>query len=229
MLANMIAHSDAVLFDFDGVIADSEPYFFKSYSRGFAKRGHTIDRDEYWDYWTCRGEGVAGEIKRHELPFTDADAAAIYAERRVAYSEFCRDGQIGLFEGMMDAVKALVDGGLPCAIASNSFPDDIHAILDHAGFGEPPCSVVGRLDGLGTKPKPDIFIYSAGLLKVVPARCLVVEDAQKGLDAAHAAGMRCAIIKTPYNEKIDFPEADLLLENHAAFVRGVNDWRSPSG
>ena len=44
MLVNLIADSDAVLFDFDGVIADSEPYFFESYSRGFAKRGHTIDR-----------------------------------------------------------------------------------------------------------------------------------------------------------------------------------------
>ena len=228
MLVNLIADSDAVLFDFDGVIADSEPYFFESYSRGFAKRGHTIDREEYWEYWTCRGEGVAGEIKRHKLPFTDDDAASIYAERRVAYSEFCREGKIELFDGMMDAVETLIKGGVRCAIASNSFPEDIHAILEHAGFREPPCAVVGRLKGLGTKPAPDIFIYSAGLLRVEPARCLVVEDAQKGLDAAHAAGMVCAIIRTPYNEKIEFPDADVLLEDHAAFVRGVDEWRSRS-
>ena len=52
----------------------------------------------------------------------------------------------------------------PCAIASNSFEDDIRVILDRAGFPDPPCAVVGRRKGLRTKPAPDIFVYTAGLL-----------------------------------------------------------------
>lgn len=120
--------------------------------------------------------GVAGEIKRHKLPFTGEDAAAIFAERRIAYSAFCRGGKVQLFDGMMDAVETLVKGGTPCAIASNSFTDDIHAILEHAGYPDPPCAVVGRLKGLATKPAADFFIYSAGRLNVEPARCLVVRE-----------------------------------------------------
>ncbi len=226
MSGNLIKMCEAVLFDFDGVIADSEPFFFESYSRAFARRGHKIDREEYWDYWTCRGEGVAGEIRRHNLPFDDKTAKEIFAERRTTYSEFCNAGTVPLYPGMMQAVETLVAGGKPCAIASNSFEDDIRAVLRHAGFDKPPCPVIGRLDGLRTKPAPDIFIYSAGLLRTAPASCLVVEDAQKGLDAARAAGMTCAIIRTPFNKGIGFPDADTVFDGHAFFVEAVSRWNS---
>jgi HAD superfamily hydrolase (TIGR01509 family) len=221
MLAQLLKESKAVLFDFDGVIADSEPFFYESYNRAFTKRGHPLDRDEYWVYWTGRGEGVAGEIRRHNLPFGEEDARAIYAERRATYSEFCRTGSIPLFPGMMDAVEALVKRGMACAIASNSFEDDILAVLRHAGYPDPPLPVIGRREGLGTKPAPDIFIYTAGYVRAEPAACLVVEDAHKGLASARAAGMACAIVRTPYNRDVDFSAADAVLENHAAFVQEV--------
>lgn len=221
MLAKLLERAEAVLFDFDGVIADSEPFFYESYNRAFTKRGHSIDRDEYWEYWTGRGEGVAGEIRRHGLPFLDADAREIYAERRVTYSEFCRSGKIPLVPGMMDAVEALLAGGKACAVASNSFEDDILAVLRHAGYPEPPLPVIGRKEGLRTKPAPDIFVYTAGVLRASPAACLVVEDAEKGLSAAKEAGMACAIVRTPYNRSADFSAADAVVESHAAFIDSV--------
>jgi len=221
MLAQLLKESQAVLFDFDGVIADSEPFFYEAYNRAFTKRGHPIDRDEYWEFWTGRGEGVAGEIRRHNLPFTEEDAREIYAERRDSYSEFCRSGRVPLFPGVMDAVEALVKRGKACAIASNSFEDDILAVLRHAGYDEPPLPVIGRRKGLGTKPAPDIFIYTAGYLRVEPASCLVLEDAEKGLASAKAAGMACAIVRTPYNGSAAFSAADAVLESHAAFTTTV--------
>jgi beta-phosphoglucomutase-like phosphatase (HAD superfamily) len=224
MLERLIDGCEAVLFDFDGVIADSEPCFYASYSRAFAKRGHAIDREEYWEYWTGRGEGVWGEIQRHDLPFGEDVVQEILAERRKSYSEFCRKGDVALIPGMVDAVTALASGGRPCAIASNSFEDDILTVLRAGGVAEPPCPVIGRKKGLRTKPKPDIFIYAAGVLGVEPAGCLVVEDANKGLAAAREAGMACAIVRTPYNQQLDFSDADAVLESHEAFAGAVRDW-----
>jgi beta-phosphoglucomutase-like phosphatase (HAD superfamily) len=224
MLKRLIDGCEAVLFDFDGVVVDSEPCFYASYSRAFAKRGHTIDREEYWKYWTGKGEGVWGEIKRHGLPFGEDVVQEILAERRESYSEFCRNGDVGLIPGMVASITDLVRGGRPCAIASNSFEDDIVTVLRAGGVAEPPCPVIGRKKGLRTKPKPDIFIYAAGVLGAEPAGCLVVEDADKGLAAARAAGMACAIVRTPYNQQLDFPEADVVVESHEAFVADVRDW-----
>jgi len=221
MLAKLLRECEAVLFDFDGVIADSEPFFYESYNRAFTRRGHPIDRDEYWVHWTGRGEGVAGEIRRYNLPFTDEDARQIYAERRATYTEFCQSGAVPLVHGMMDAVEALLKRGKACAIASNSFEDDILAVLGHAGYADPPLPVIGRRRGLGTKPAPDIFIYTAGYLRAEPAACLVVEDAEKGLASARAAGMACAIVRTPYNGSADFSAADAVVESHAAFAAAV--------
>ncbi len=224
MLAELIDGSEALLFDFDGVIADSEPFFYESYNNAFKKRGHEIDRIEYWEFWTSRGEGVTGEVARHNLPFTEKDLEEIYAERRTSYSEFCRTGKVKLYPGMMEGVAALVRKGKPCAIASNSFEDDIIEILKCAGFPDPPCPVIGRRKGLRTKPAPDIFVYTAGVLGAEPAACLVVEDARKGLEAARASGMACVIVRTPYNRKSDFTEADIVVESHETLGHTISAW-----
>lgn len=221
MPRELISRSRAVLFDFDGIVADSEPFFFESYRKAFAARGHEIDREEYWEYWTCKGEGVAGEIRRHGLPFTEEDERAIFAERRTTYSDFCRAGEIPLIPGMIDSILSLVEAGKACAIASNSFEDDILEILRRAGITAPPLAVVGRKDGLRVKPDPDIFIYSAGVLRKEPAACLVVEDSLKGLKAAEAAGMQCCIIRTPYNQGMTFPSAARVVDGHEIFNRAV--------
>jgi beta-phosphoglucomutase-like phosphatase (HAD superfamily) len=57
----------AIIFDFDGVLADSEKYHFITYSEVFARYGHTIDETEYYKYWTSLGLGARGEIERHNL------------------------------------------------------------------------------------------------------------------------------------------------------------------
>ena len=50
MLNDLLDHAEAVLFDFDGVLVDSEPYYYQSYSGAFQKRGHTLRKEEYWEY-----------------------------------------------------------------------------------------------------------------------------------------------------------------------------------
>ena len=63
----------AVIFDFDNVIVDSEPFHYRAYSEVFAGKGHTIDREEYWVEWTSKGGGAEGEINRYGLDLDPAD------------------------------------------------------------------------------------------------------------------------------------------------------------
>ena len=84
----------AIIFDFDGVLADSEKWHFETYSEVFARHGHTIDETEYYKYWTSLGLGARGEIERYGL---DLDPVAIRDEKRPLFSERCRDGSIELY------------------------------------------------------------------------------------------------------------------------------------
>ena len=126
----------------------------------------------------------------------------------------------------MTSLISLRSKGMPCAIASSSFEPDIVVIFEKAGHSTPPCTVVGRRSGLRPKPEADIFVYAAGVLGFEPADCLVIEDAHKGLDAAKAVGMRCAVLKNEYNRDLKYPGADAVIESHAAFAEAVRKWRS---
>jgi HAD superfamily hydrolase (TIGR01509 family) len=188
-LKRLLDGSAAVIFDFDNVIVDSEPYHYEAYARVFAKRGHVIDRDEYWLEWTSRGGGAESEIRRYGL---DLDPAAIRAEKDPIYAGFCRSGAIRPFPEASAVIERLSRRGLALAIASGSYEADIRAILDTCGLDRSFGAVVGK-DGIARwKPHPDTYLAAAAALGVEPGRCLAVEDAEKGIRSARAAGDRSA-------------------------------------
>lgn len=221
-LLRLLSSASAVLFDFDGVLADSEEFYYLSYCRGFARYGHRIDREEYRLHWTLRGEGIEGECRRHGLRLSEAQKGDILKVRDRTYARFCRDGSIRLIRPSFEALRLLAAGRIPVVIASNSLPRDIAAIFRAHGV-LPPVPVVARLPGLRPKPHPDIFLYAAGFLSAEPSRCLVVEDALKGLEAASTCGMACVIIRTPDNARVRFPSAAWVAPSASAFRDAVKD------
>jgi HAD superfamily hydrolase (TIGR01509 family) len=224
MLRSLLDKAQAVLFDFDGVIVDSEPYYYQSYNLAFEKRGHSIKEEEYWEFWTSKGEGIPGEVRRYHLDVSPEEMETMYAERCENFTRFCGQGKIPFYPGMLDALLALKEKGMPCAIASSSLEEDIMTIFEKAGYAPPPCGVVGRRKGLRPKPHPDIYVHAAGTLNKAPASCLAIEDAHKGLEAAHKVGMPCVILKNERNRNLDYPGADLVINLHADFVRKVRAW-----
>jgi HAD superfamily hydrolase (TIGR01509 family) len=229
MLDGLLQRAEAVLFDFDGVLVDSERYHYRGYNDAFEKRGHTLREEEYWEYWTSRGEGIAGEVRRHGLQLSRAEIEAIYVEAGQRFTAFCREGLIPFFPGMLEGLLELEGKDMRCAIASNSRESDIATIFERAGHSPPPCVVVGRRDGLRSKPHPDIYVYAAGVLGAAPAACLAIEDAHKGLEAARAVGMRCVILKNELNRQLEYPEADLVIGSHASFLSQLQAWRGRAG
>jgi len=203
-----------VIFDFDGILVDSERHHMAAYNAVFQKYGHTLDEAEYFKYWTSLGHGPAGEIERHGL---DIDPDAIRREKRPAFSELCRTGVVKFFPEAREIVALLARTGKCLAIASGTLSSDIRAVLANEGLTSRFASIVG-VDTAALKPAPDSFLHVLRELKVAPRDAVVVEDAEKGVSAARAAGIPVVVVRTPETSAIDFASADLVLASHAEWL-----------
>ncbi|HKW14875.1 MAG TPA: HAD family phosphatase [Candidatus Krumholzibacteria bacterium] len=203
-----------VIFDFDGVLVDSERHHMASYNAVFQKYGHTLDPVEYAKYWTSLGHGPKGEIERHKLKI---DPNAIRREKRPIFSELCRNGTVRFFPEARELVSLLVGAGKELAIASGTMKRDIVAILENEGLLETFGSIVGS-DIAALKPDPESFLTVLADVNASPSEAVVVEDAEKGVSAAIAADIPVVVVRTPETSAIDFSAANLVLDSHAELV-----------
>lgn len=190
-LRRLWEESSAVLFDFDGVLADSEPYYRETWNTAISPAG-PIPEDEYFLRWSFLGEG-----ERHlsEMGFGPDERRALRESQKRLYGSLCMAGTVPLFPETAD-ILAWVSRRKPCVIASNTESDLVRAVLRLGGGPEP--VIVGG-EGLRHKPHPDIFLVAAQRLGLPPARCLVVEDAWKGIEAASRGGFPSVLVRTANN------------------------------
>jgi HAD superfamily hydrolase (TIGR01509 family) len=126
------------------------------------------------------------------------------------------EGKLPPRPGIRRVISAAQDAGWKLGIASTSAEAAVHAILEYAVGAER----AGRFDVFlagdcvpKKKPAPDIYLLALEKLGVQPAEVLVVEDSRNGLEAAHAAGLRCLVTVNGYTEKEDFSEAILVVSS----------------
>ena len=205
-----------MIFDFDGLLADSEPFHYLAYNEVFQKYGHSLNKDEYWVEWTSKGKGIAGEIDRHKLNLK-VDPIQLRQQKFEAYSQYCQNGDIKLFPESIKIVE-LLKTSYPVAIASGSWKHDINAILKNNNAEHLFDKILGKESVKKEKPDPEIFLNAAKTLKYPPSKCIVIEDALKGLSASKAAGMSCIIIRNQLNQNIDFSGADLVFSSLSNFL-----------
>ena len=215
VLQKLLLPAKGIIFDFDGLLADSERFHFMTYDEVFRRHGHALDQEEYDKYWTSLGHGVKGEIDRHGL---DLDPLEIRREKMPIFTRYCEDGSIRLFDEAREMIDVLSRMEKCMAIASGTPASDVRAVLRNAG-------VIGVFDAiLGSdtiprvKPAPDVFLNTADALDLAPAECLVFEDAEKGMIAAIDAGIPVIVIRTLPTKGFDFSRADLTVDSHAEMV-----------
>ncbi|MCK5115258.1 MAG: HAD family phosphatase [Candidatus Aegiribacteria sp.] len=213
--------SAAFLFDFDGVLANSEPLFRRSWNIALQPWSHEISPEDYWKYWSSLGEGLAGEIRRYGLGSIDVPLAR--ERQKNIYEGFVNDGMVPLFPQSARLLEMLSVDRIACrwrfCIASNTPCKLIQKILISGGAPVP--MIVGG-DNLEKKPSPDIFLRASSLLDVEPSSALVFEDSQKGVTAAERGGFTSVLVLNSYNRGLDIssefvidsiqPILDLLTE-----------------
>jgi HAD superfamily hydrolase (TIGR01509 family) len=215
VLRSLLSRAEGLIFDFDGLLADSERFHFMTYDEVFRRHGHALDQEEYNKYWTSLGHGVKGEIDRHGL---DLDPLEIRREKMPIFSRYCEDGSIRLYDEAREMIDAFSRMGKRMAIASGTPASDVRAVLRNAGVDGLFEVVLGSDTIPRVKPAPDVFLKTAEALGLAPAECLVFEDAEKGMFAAIEAGIPCIVIRTPATKNIDFSRADLTVESHGQMV-----------
>jgi len=198
----------AVVFDFDGTIADTESLEFASWSAEFAAHGAHL---ELTVWIQCVGGGDWDVFDHLVALAGPQDRAEVLASRRARYDLDARD--LTPRPGIRDLVQAIGSHGVPLAVASSSTSPWVHGHL--ARFGLAGCfqEVVTRDHVLRVKPAPDLFLLAAERLGTPAGDCIAIEDSPKGVEAAKAAGMRVVAFPNPVTAPFDLTAADLVVDS----------------
>jgi HAD superfamily hydrolase (TIGR01509 family) len=177
---------DAVIFDMDGVIVDSEPLHERAFLEVFGELGlrekHGLD---FTDYYGRSDEAVWRDFFERHQPNATRDQ--LVTRKRERFLHLLR-AEEPLFEGLLELLDAL-HPRYPLAIASGSAHPVIDGVLALRGLRRYFQAVVSSQDVSAEKPAPDVFLRAAHLLGVSPLRCCVIEDSVAGVEGARAAGM----------------------------------------
>ncbi|HEX5020970.1 MAG TPA: HAD family phosphatase [Candidatus Binatia bacterium] len=202
MSANTI---HAVIFDLDGLLADTECLHCRAYQMALLEHGVQLRDWDYAEHWVRYGKGIADWIAMRGL---ELDPHALRLRKAQHYLDLLRSS-LRPMEGALDLLE-LLHGRTKLALASSSYRDAIDGVLAGLGIRHFFKVIVSGLDVAHVKPAPDIFLKAARDLGVEPERCVVLEDAEKGVIAARLAGMRCIAVPNDYTRHHDFSQATTI-------------------
>jgi HAD superfamily hydrolase (TIGR01509 family) len=193
----------AIIFDFDGIIVNSEPLILKLTQDMAAQEGWTLTEDEYYHkYLALDDRGIVDNLfESHGRKVNPARRDELIAWKARAYMDAIQDG----LPSFPDAIEFVhtVAAQFPLAIASGSLRAEIEYLLKKLGLRDKFRVLVTADDVARSKPDPEVFVKAiarlgravfdpqAGHKELRAEECLVIEDAAAGVDAAHAAGMKC--------------------------------------
>jgi beta-phosphoglucomutase len=179
-----------VVFDFDGVLADSEGLHLRAFQEVFARRGWQLNERDYFDrYLGYDDDGLVVAFGReHQLNLGDAQIGALVTEKTALFAASLQAGDI-LFPTAPACIDRLA-ARFKLGIASGALKSEITHILGAAGLLRHFPVIVAADDVSETKPSPEPYLTAAARLGVDPAECVAIEDSAPGLLAARSAGMR---------------------------------------
>jgi beta-phosphoglucomutase family hydrolase len=199
----------AVIWDMDGVIADTAPYHFRAWQKVFQERGVNFTGDDFRRNFGQRNDTIIRSTLGEQTSQHEIDTIA--REKEETFRNLARQN-IKPHPGVVELLKSVSDRGFKIALASSAPMENIQLVtqsLDIIGYFQ--AIVIGQevTDG---KPSPQGFLLAAKKLGVEPKNCVVVEDAIAGVTAAKRAGMHCIAV-TNTHPKESLAEADLIVDN----------------
>ncbi len=213
----------AILFDVDGTLADTEEIHRAAFNRAFLDAGLAWhwDRTLYGELLRVTGgkERLRHYVQSH-APRADRATppsliAALHARKNAVYAELVRDGAAPLRRGFDALIREARADRLRLAIATTTSLPNVHALLQ-AALGTDGLShfeVIAAGDTVAhKKPAPDIYLEALERLRLGPDDCLAVEDSHNGLRAACAAQLATLVVRSTYTQRDDFTGAALVVD-----------------
>jgi len=199
---------DAFIFDFDGLIVDTEWCEFNAIAQQFERYGQIYAVEHFQQFvgsawpkgWTQELIDAVGE---------PLDPVVLDAERRLRRDELLATA--GVLPGVVELLELAQANGVALAVASSSSRDWVEPHLERLGLRSHFAAVLTRDDVEHAKPAPDLFSAAGRALDVRASKTIVFEDSFNGCTAAKAAGMVCVVAPNRITASQDFAHADLVV------------------
>ena len=210
----------AVVFDVDGLIVDTEEIYYDTFNRTLGEFDHSLSREAYTEFVGIPVEQNSNDVvKRYGLDTTPAAFTERWMDR---FEDTISDPvRIALRPGILELLNRL-RGRLPLAIASSTHRHRMLKTLRNGLLTRLPDAdslddvfdvIVSGSDVQKNKPAPDIYLRTASLLDVDPVACLVFEDSEAGVSAGHSAGMSVIAVPNFFTAHQDHSRASLVIQS----------------
>ncbi len=197
-----------MIFDLDGLLADTEKLHLNAYQTVFSELGFELSGQEYANHWIRYGQSTDAFISKKNL---EVDPNFVRREKARFYKKLVSSSAKPM-PGARELLGVL-QGRKPMGLATSSYPQDAYAVIKALDFEDFFCCVATKGSVERIKPYPDIFLYVAKEMNILPEYCLVIEDAEKGILAADAAGMKSIAIPNRHTMNNDFSKATLVVNS----------------
>ena len=207
----------AIVFDFDGVLANSEPLHLRAYQAVLAEIGITLDREEYYSHYLGFDDVTAFRVisERRGRRWSDAEIAEILERKTVVFDDIVTSSDV-LYPEAVPCVRRLAES-MPLGIASGALRHEIVAILRGADLEDCFQFIVAAGETAASKPAPDPYRRAAELHGVPAGQCVAIEDSRWGIESAKGAGLRCVGITQTYSAA-GLPGADAIIDSLDEFT-----------
>ena len=205
---------NAVIFDFDGVIVDSEPIHYQAFQQVLEPHGKEFSWEEYRTcYLGFDDRDVFGKaIKTGRETMGPIDLKRLIAEKATAFQQIVHHTIIAPFPGVVDLIQSLT-GQIPIALCSGGLKGDILPILGMLGIENAFSTIVTAGDTRKSKPDPAPYLLAIRNLGVLDAATVIaIEDSAAGITSAKGAGLKVLAVTHSFDRK-NLPESDSVTDS----------------
>ena len=208
----------ALLWDHDGVLVDTERLYFQATRELMAEAGVQLTEADYRRYLLVAGTGAWHLAAARGVP--EVEIAALRRRRDQRYESLLRAEEV-LIPGVLPLLAAL-QARVRMAIVTSSKRAHFDAIHERTGLPKHFELILAREDYARSKPDPEPYRTALERMRLSPEQCLVIEDSERGLIAAKAAGLRCWVVPSDLTRDSRFELADGRFESLSALSEALS-------
>ena len=204
----------AAIFDIDGTLVDSYDAHFEAWRDTLAGEGIQYDLEAFSRDFGRRNPEIINELwalEGREAP--SSDLIDRIAERKETHFRELLAAAFPEMPGASNLMRSLHRAGWRVAVGSSAPRENVALSIELLGTGPVIDVAVSGEDVRRGKPEPDVFLRAAELLELEPGRCIVIEDAQPGVEAAHRAGMAAVAIASKGRTHAELAEAERVIDS----------------
>lgn len=208
---------EAVIFDMDGVLIDSEPLHFEVDE--IVLKHLQIDKGKhYLERFVGYTNPAMWKIIKEENQLEQSIEGLIELQMRIKLDYLEKSNYVAI-DGVLELLNKIQAKKIPLAIASSSPRIFIEAVIDKIQIARYFTTWISGEEVPESKPAPDVFLGAAAMLNVQPENCIVIEDSKSGTIAAKSAGMTCIGFQNPNSGNQDLSEADFIFDSFSELYK----------